>query len=200
MMSSSSRGFTLIELMVTLVILAILVILGFPSYEQWIRNTRIRNAAESIQNGLRLARNEASQRGTNVRFQLTGANTADWTVCQLPTANAAATNCTAGTIIQTFPAQGGAGSVVVTVSTDPATILNNAAFNVTVSGGTPNGVTFTSLGRPAASGASSVVRIDTTATAANSRRLVTSISAGGAIHMCDPAFVLSADSPQGCGL
>ena len=200
MMSRLDKGFSLVELMVTIAILAILLILGVPTYEQWIRNTRIRNAAESIQNGLRLARNEASQRGANVRFQLTGSNTADWTVCQLPTASAAAADCSAGTTIQTFPAQGGAGTVVVTVSTDPATIANNAAYSAVITGGTPNGVTFTSLGRPAASGASSIVRIDTTAAAAHSRRLVTSISAGGMIHMCDPAFVLSATSPQGCGL
>ncbi len=78
------HGFSLIELMVTIVIFAVLVLLGVPSYQEWILNSRIRNASESIQNGLRLARNEATQRDLDVRFELTSAAaTADWTVCAL---------------------------------------------------------------------------------------------------------------------
>jgi type IV fimbrial biogenesis protein FimT len=196
------HGFTLIELMVTIAILAILIILGFPNYEQWIRNTRIRNAAESIQNGLREARNEASQRGSNVRFQLTGSgtDTANWTVCQLPPASTVATDCSTGAVIDSFNAQGGADTVQVTVSTSPSDILNNAAFQNLITGvpTATTGITFNSLGRPSSYNGTSIVRIDTTAAAANSRRLVTFISSGGMVRMCDPTYPFSATFPQGC--
>ncbi|MFZ2541189.1 MAG: GspH/FimT family pseudopilin, partial [Gallionella sp.] len=69
-----SSGFTLIELMITLVILAIAMALGIPSYRDWVQNTQIRNAAESVQNGLQRARAEAVGRNTNVAFVLLGVN------------------------------------------------------------------------------------------------------------------------------
>jgi len=61
-----NRGFSLIELMVTITIVVLLILMALPSYSQWLTNTRIRNAAESIHNGLQFARNEAVQRNTNV--------------------------------------------------------------------------------------------------------------------------------------
>jgi type IV fimbrial biogenesis protein FimT len=44
MKRASLHGFSLLELMVTLTILAILIVLGIPSYEQWIVDSRIRTA------------------------------------------------------------------------------------------------------------------------------------------------------------
>ena len=40
----TSTGFTLVELMITIVVLAILVGLGMPSFVQLLRNAEIRNA------------------------------------------------------------------------------------------------------------------------------------------------------------
>ncbi|OOG57272.1 GspH/FimT family pseudopilin [Rhodanobacter sp. C03] len=191
---SSQQGFSLIELMTTIVILAILVVLGFPSYQAWIRNTGIRNAAESIQNGLRQARNEASQRGTTVRFELNTAGTADWTVCVLPST---ATACAGGTTLQVFTASGGASAVQITASTAvaDATTLATALAGASTAA---SGVTFNALGRPTAYGTTSLLRIDASSTMANTRRLVTTISPGGMVRMCDPLITFSATSPQGC--
>ena len=47
-----------------------------PSFSDWIRNTRIRTAAEAFQNGLQLARAEAVRRNAWVRFQITDTVTA----------------------------------------------------------------------------------------------------------------------------
>ncbi len=55
-MMPSERGFSMIELMVGLVILAMLMALGAPSFNNWILNSQIRNAAEELQNGLLVAR------------------------------------------------------------------------------------------------------------------------------------------------
>ncbi|MBI2731770.1 MAG: GspH/FimT family pseudopilin [Aquabacterium sp.] len=70
-MLKSSRGFTLIELMVGLTILAFLLMSSVSSMSDWIRNSQIRSAAESIITGLNTARAEAVKRNTTVRFQLT---------------------------------------------------------------------------------------------------------------------------------
>ena len=55
-MMPSERGFSMIELMVGLVILAMLMALGAPSFNNWILNSQIRNAAEELQNGYLIAR------------------------------------------------------------------------------------------------------------------------------------------------
>ena len=49
---------TLIEMLIGLVILGVLMALGVPSFFAWLQSTQVRNAAESIQNGLQLARAE----------------------------------------------------------------------------------------------------------------------------------------------
>jgi type IV fimbrial biogenesis protein FimT len=69
-------GMTLIELMIGIVLLAILLALGAPTFFHWTQNSQIRNAAEAIQNGLMLARAEAVRRNTTVRFQLVTTTTA----------------------------------------------------------------------------------------------------------------------------
>ena len=51
------RGFTLVELMVTIAIVGLLLVLGVPTMRGVIENGRIRTAAESWQYGLTLARN-----------------------------------------------------------------------------------------------------------------------------------------------
>lgn len=67
----TSRGVTLIELMVGLTIMAFLLLSGAPSLTEWIRNSQIRSAAESIMTGLHHARTEAVKRNGSARFQLT---------------------------------------------------------------------------------------------------------------------------------
>ena len=70
-MKRKETGVTLIELMIGVVIMGILLMLAAPSYQSYIRNTKIRASAESILNGLQLARGEAVRRNAAVRFQLT---------------------------------------------------------------------------------------------------------------------------------
>ncbi|MFM2119254.1 MAG: hypothetical protein RL722_722, partial [Pseudomonadota bacterium] len=45
--ADGQSGITLIELMVTITILALLLLATMPGIGQWLRNTSIRNAAES---------------------------------------------------------------------------------------------------------------------------------------------------------
>lgn len=64
------RGVTLIELAIGIAIVAIIMALGLPAWQTFIQNTKIRTAAESLLQGLNLARTEAVRRNTSVRFQL----------------------------------------------------------------------------------------------------------------------------------
>lgn len=59
-------GFSLIELMITILIAGILLTVGVPSFASLIANNRITSQANELVSGLNLARSEASTRGQRV--------------------------------------------------------------------------------------------------------------------------------------
>ena len=67
-----ARGFTMVELMVTLAVFAILSAMAVPMMRNVIENSHIKAAAQSLQNGLAMARAEAVRLNTQVEFVLTG--------------------------------------------------------------------------------------------------------------------------------
>lgn len=70
-----SKGFTLVELMVTLVVLAVVSAIAFPNFQQLIRSSRVTAANNEIIGLVNLARTEAirSGRGGGVCGSSTGA-------------------------------------------------------------------------------------------------------------------------------
>lgn len=70
-------GFTLVELLITIIIVAILTSLAIPSFREFIAGQRIRTASFDIMATLVLARSEAIKRNTNVT--ITPATGVDWT-------------------------------------------------------------------------------------------------------------------------
>lgn len=193
-------GVSLIELMVGIVILSILLAIGVPMFGQWIQNTQVRTAAESILDGLQLARNEAVRRNTNVRFNLTStAGLPAWTVCVV-------SGTTCGEVVQDRSSTEGGNNARVGISTAaPPTPVPGTQYSTALSAGAGlsgedgAGVTFNGVGAiPVANIGADITRIDiTNAVAGDVRRLVVVVGTGGLIRMCDPQLAL-ASNPQGC--
>lgn len=65
-----STGFTLIEMMVVVAIVAILSAIGAPMLQDWITSQQVKAKSDAILNGMQLARAEAIKRNTRVQFTL----------------------------------------------------------------------------------------------------------------------------------
>jgi len=77
------RGFTLIELMVSLVVAAILLGVGVPSFQQFIKANRIKSEFGDLTEALNIARSEAAKKAAVVRVcaragDLCSVNASDW--------------------------------------------------------------------------------------------------------------------------
>jgi type IV fimbrial biogenesis protein FimT len=60
------NGFTLVELLITIVVVSILLAAGVPSFMQMIKNNRLTAQANSLVAAVQVTRNEAVKRGTNI--------------------------------------------------------------------------------------------------------------------------------------
>ena len=60
------RGFTLVELMVTLAVLAIVMGIAVPSFQEFVKRNQLASAANNLVSSLALARSEAVKRATRV--------------------------------------------------------------------------------------------------------------------------------------
>lgn len=169
---SRSLGFSLIELMIAVAILAILTGLAMPSFQAWLQNAQIRNAAESVQNGLQRARAEAVGRNTDVEFVL-GAGSS-WVV-----------QLTDGTNIESRSSSEGSRDVTVAVTPAGATTVTFNNFGGLKAANADASVPFTQVNLD-----SSVLA------AAASQELRVTIGLGGNVRMCDPNA--PASSPRAC--
>ena len=81
MITQRGRGFTLVELMITLTMVAFLSVIALPSFTKMIKNNRLTTKANDFILVLNLARSEAVKRGTSVTLTANGGNWGTgWTV------------------------------------------------------------------------------------------------------------------------
>ncbi len=71
MLNRIHSGFSLVELIIGMAIIAMLMALALPQYATFISNSRLRATAEGITNGLNLARAEAVKRNGRVELVFT---------------------------------------------------------------------------------------------------------------------------------
>jgi len=66
MASLSQRGFTLYELLITVLVIGIMLTLGIPNLSEFTRNSRLTAAANDLHSSFLLARSEAARAKTNI--------------------------------------------------------------------------------------------------------------------------------------
>ena len=173
-MLKTRRGFSLIELLIGLAVLAILLGLGVPSFMVWMQNTQIRNAADAVLNGMQLARSEAIRRNKTVTFTLT--ERSGWTVQQSnPSVD-----------IQKRSADEGSAKVAVTPTPGGAYAVTFDSLGGRTDN--PDGSTpIDSLGFKSLASSDSAVR-----------PLIIMVGVSGTVRMCDPDPKLGTGDPRRC--
>ena len=171
-------GISLIEVMVTLGILAMLLGFGLPSFRTYMQNTQTRAAADAILNGLQTTRNESIRRNANLEFTIH--NGTAWDICP-PAIDVYP--CPANRIQQRDSTEGSANAI--------AAVLPAGADTVGFNG----------LGRvvPNANGSASITQVNISnpqITGPQARPLTVLILPGGTFRMCDPA--VAAGDPRAC--
>lgn len=173
MLTMQQKGFSLIELVVTIVVLMAVATIAIPAFQSAIGNAQIRTVAESIRDGLQLARAEAIKRNARVKFTLQ--STSAWQIgCVTP-----ATGCPAA-ISQKNATEGASGNINVTADN----------FTAVFSGfGTRD---------PASEAGLTLVNITNTQVKSEElKALRVTLGAGGNVKVCDPTVSTIGD-PRAC--
>ena len=190
--------------MIGIAIFAVLMAMAIPSVTQYIQNTHIRTAAESIVSGMQFAKSEALKRNTAVRFQLVNdlsggcnlaANGESWVVSlEDPSGNCAVAmrDDQSPKILERRNAAEGSANADV------------AASSVVALGGNNSVLIYNGLGRLALTNLNRFDRLRITNSTGTClpggtmRCLDIVITAGGDGKVCDPTVTLTTDS-RFCG-
>jgi type IV fimbrial biogenesis protein FimT len=171
---AAAAGFTVVELMVTLAVAAILAALAVPTMRSVIENTHMRATAQSLQNGLAMARAEAVRLNTQVELVLTGAG---WSIQRVSDGSllqqASGKEMASGTTVTTTPT----GSDRVTYDAFGRTVATNPTDN-----------------------SATITQIDVVATHPSGtpgyKPLRIQLTSGGLARLCDPAA--ASTEPKAC--
>jgi len=172
--AARQRGFTITELMITGVVLAVLLAIGLPSFNQFIVRNQIRASAEAIQNGVQLARAEAVRLNAKVRFTQGAGASSSWSV----------NVDSGGALVQQSRASGEGGSESVTTTRTPAAATQ---------------ITFNGLGRVMTKNTDNsdpltAVDVAVSSGPPNATLRIQISSPGGQVRICDPSVTGTTDT------
>jgi type IV fimbrial biogenesis protein FimT len=169
------RGITIIEQLIGLAVTGVMLAMGLPNYSDYLQNRHIRTQAESLVDGLQLARIEAVRRNEGIEFRINGN---DWAII-----------AEAGDTIQ---ARDGAETARARVALGGGGATLNVRFNSL--GRITSGNAATDINIEHASGA---CQTNALGSAPNGYRcLRVQMAAGGQVRLCDPR--LDAADTQAC--
>jgi type IV fimbrial biogenesis protein FimT len=184
----SARGFTMIELMVGIAVVAVLFALGLPSMGALLQNNKLGSAAKSYMQGIQIARTEAIRRNATTEFVLTatpigpGIETAAAPAATGPHWVARAASGASWDLIEAKSSADGSGQVSANSVQVNATGGASIAFN---GFGVPIGGTAFSIAVSNPAGGAC-------ATAGGTMRCQQiRIRPGGQVFLCDPAVAAS---------
>jgi type IV fimbrial biogenesis protein FimT len=193
----AAQGFSLVEMVVVLAIMAVLLGLGFSSYRSYMVNQRVQSTAEVFMASLQMARGEAVKRNQRVEFMLTDD---DPTPANVDTNNTSANGrylivralaATGNTFIEGKSGAEGSGAA-------------SSAASPIVLAGSISAITFDGFGMPVGLATTATFQFSNpsggacTASGGPVRCLVVRMSRGGQTRLCDPA-VPSTDT-RSCGI
>jgi type IV fimbrial biogenesis protein FimT len=194
----TSRGISVIELMVVVTIIGMMLMLAMPGIGNWIANSRVRTVSDEVQNALRLAQAEAVNRNRQVAFVRTAA---------APARNATPSASGNNWYIQVLPLN---ATEAATTEFQDTAYLQGGAFS-TQSGAAVAGpalVCFNSVGRVVNNNATALgdnCVAPTTATdptdldvtlASSNRAMRVELFLGGRVRLCDVSA--STSQPNAC--
>ncbi len=181
LIARSFRGFSLIELMVAISLLAFLLLLGLPSFTTMISNLRVRSVSDSVLSGIQSARMEALKRNVGFTFELdpvTGVG-GGWRV--YPTGNSA-------DVLHSKAGSEG-GAVQVAMDTGATVIeFNNLGRRTLPVVPNATGILDVGVGNPSVGSCED--------TGGSVRCLRVTVSLGGETRLCDPNRPTG--DPQAC--
>ena len=196
-------GFSIIELAVVMVVIGMMLMSAMPLMNDWMRNAKLRNQAEAVQNGLQQARNEAVRRNRPITFYMVdnGTATALNNSCTVSAAGASwvVSVRDPGSACAATPAN------TSTDATNPLIVVKRlgteGSTGVSVSGLAADGstaassVTFDALGRR--SGNLTRIAVKYASAQTEDRPLRVDITPAGMVRSCDP-LITSTSDPRRC--
>ncbi|MCL2310708.1 MAG: GspH/FimT family pseudopilin [Proteobacteria bacterium] len=173
-------GFSLVELVVTIAVVAIIVTIAIPNIGDWIGKARVRASAEALQNSIRFAQSEAAKRNRLVEFSLVNSTIP-------PTANAVAADNGTAWIVRLLP-----------LSTEETSVLQADVFSqkgIHIKGGRNKTLVFSGLGQVYTGVPNGLdpdpflpaTRAYQVASSSDTYSLCVLVQPGGGVRWCDPS-------------
>jgi type IV fimbrial biogenesis protein FimT len=193
-------------MIVAMGVFALMIALAAPTMRKWINNTRVRAAADSLQNGIRLAQAESLRRSRQVIFSLTDSTTFqpnfaasgtghNWSINAVPSMTDGSDTSTLLYIESGVVAS----SPLVQITGQPSICFNSAGRLVSNATSGVTNTTGVACTAPPTAGAGTAPMFSYNIIMSGADRpLRVNVALGGQTHMCDPSKTLSATNPDGC--